>query len=39
NGREELTIDDTSFGNRYLGIWLSAYPLDETLRDKLLGVR
>ena len=37
NGRRLVTIPGADFAAAYFGIWLGPRPLDESLRDQLLG--
>lgn len=33
------TISGADFGKHYLGIWLSTYPISDSMRDDLLGIK
>lgn len=39
NGRRLVVIEGADFARAYFGIWLGARPIDEGLRDRLLGAR
>ena len=39
NDEHQITIPGEDFARAYLGIWISEYPANKGLRDRLLGIR
>ena len=38
NGKKLGTVEGNEFANKYMGMWISDFPLSETLRNNLLGL-